>query len=376
MNQQSTVTPTLFTLLAREWATGADITAMQFNACQSAVAFALANGSVAIASASDDDPPEQRIHVSAEDGRSTIRPRSKATAPLRIAEISDGGEVLICAIGEEDFAVCGSMNEAFRIGPDGQITEVIEQISGPTTALVRCPASNRIGHARGTQVSVCNTDEETPSLRLDLGEPVSALAFSPDGQRTAIAHDYGLTVWDHGSEAQETADFPFSGKPSAIAWSPDGQWIATPLAAGGFQLTHPSDGRTGALTDYPAPVRSIAWNASANALISSGAFRVAAWSMNAPPIDDPSVGAIETGRAGLVPVCAVSSHPNRDLAAAGYDNGIVTIVQIGGRDELVLHGEDRGAVTRLEWSQTGRHLAFATDRQMAAVVSLPPQMFK
>ena len=225
-------------------------------------------------------------------------------------------------------------------------------------------------------MNVNDTNAATPPRRLDLGEPISALGFSPDGRRIAIAHDYGLTIWAHGSDDQDTADFAYSGRPVAICWSPDGQWIATPLADGGFQLTCPEDGRTGALTDYPAPVRSIAWNSSENALITAGAFRVAAWSMDAPPIEDPSVGALETGRAGLVPVSAVSSHPNRNLAAAGYDNGFVTIVQVGGRDELVLHGEDRGAVTKLEWSRTGRHLAFATDRQAAAVVSLPPQMFK
>ena len=141
MNQQSTVTPTLFTLLAREWTTEADITAMQFNASQSAVAFTLANGSVAIAPVSDEDPPEQRIHISAENGRSTIRPRSKSTAPLRVVEISDGDELLICAVGEEDFAVCGSSNEIFRINPGGQITEVVDRISGLVSALVRCPES-------------------------------------------------------------------------------------------------------------------------------------------------------------------------------------------------------------------------------------------
>ena len=74
MNQQSPTSPTLFGLLAREWTTGSPISSMCFNADQSAVGFALENGSIAVAPVEDEDPPGRRIHVSAENGRSTIQP--------------------------------------------------------------------------------------------------------------------------------------------------------------------------------------------------------------------------------------------------------------------------------------------------------------
>ena len=304
MNQQNTVAPTLFTLLAREWNTGAAIRSMLFNASQTAVAYALDNGSVAIAEVSDEDPPEQRIHISAENGRSTIRPRSKEPKPLKMVEVTDGDQLLLGAIGAADFIACGPAGQAFRISPDGEIGLAAQEIRGPIVALDQCRKSGQFACVSGTQVSVFDDDAATPVRRLDHGEPITSIEFSPDGQSIAIAHDYGLTIWSPGADGGKTEEVAFPGRPSAAYWSPDGQWIASPLADGGFQLSCPRDARTRALTDYPTPVRSVAWNAPANALITAGAFRVAVWAMDKPPIDDPSSGVLETGRAGLVPVSA------------------------------------------------------------------------
>ncbi|MEM7635962.1 MAG: hypothetical protein AAF299_15460, partial [Pseudomonadota bacterium] len=83
-----------------------------------------------------------------------------------------------------------------------------------------------------------------------------------------------------------------------------------------------------------------------------------------------------SGTAGLVPVSAVTSHPERNLVAAGYKNGFVVVMQLGVRDELVLNSEDRGAITNLAWTRDGRHLAVATGNDVAAIISIPEQLFK
>ncbi len=376
MSQQDTISPTLFDLLAREWTTGAGVRSVQFNASQTAVAFALDDGTVAIAAIDDEDPPQSRIHVSAEDGRSTIRPRSKAPAPLNVVEVERNAGLLLSSIGETDFLVCGETTDLHTLTPEGALKPMDVDVPGPVTSVDSCAATGRFACVGGTRISVFAEDTSTPDLSLDHGEPVTAISFAPDGQSMAVAHDHGLTIWTLNAGRQNINDVAFTGRPDAIHWSPDGMWIATPLSEGGFQLTSPHDSQTGPLTDYPAPVSSVAWNRQANALVTSGAFRVAAWSMNTPPLDDPSSGALETGRAGLVPVSAVSSHTDRDLVVAGYRNGFIAIVQVGGRDELMLNSEDRGAVTNLIWSHDGNHVAVATDRERAAIITLPPQMFK
>ena len=90
---------------------------------------------------------------------------------------------------------------------------------------------------------------------------------------------------------------------------------------------------------------------------------------------DFSMGALETGRAGLVLVEAVAAHPEKKLIAAGYANGRITIAQIGARDELVVRPLG-SAVTALAWSGDGRHLAIGAVDGTAAIVTFPAQMFK
>ena len=93
-------------------------------------------------------------------------------------------------------------------------------------------------------------------------------------------------------------------------------------------------------------------------------------------MDDPASGVLETGRAGLVAVSAVASHPTKNLVAAGYENGLITIAQIGGRDEMILNNEDHGAINQLAWSRDGKCIAASSAQGHAALISLPPQMFK
>ncbi len=348
---------------------------MLFNAQQTALALALDDGTLAIAEVADEDPPQTRIHMSAEDGRATIRPRSSAPKPLTVVDIGENG-VLLGTIGDTDFLAGGGAAPLFRISPNGEKKQVAAKFNAPVDALDHCPQTGRVACVCGTRITVFDQNVTAPEFGLEHGEPISDIGFSPDGRSIAVTHDYGLTIWSLDSPHENAAEIAFSGRPAAVSWSPGSEWIATPLAEGGLQLTRVSGAGTGALTGYPAPAGSVAWNSRSGVLATSGAFRVAAWSLDDPPLDDPSAGALETGTAGLVPVSAVSSHPDRDLLVAGYMNGVIAIMQVGGRDELVLNGEDLGAVTDLVWSRDGKQIAAVTDRRRAAIITLPPQMFK
>ena len=85
---------------------------------------------------------------------------------------------------------------------------------------------------------------------------------------------------------------------------------------------------------------------------------------------------METGQPSLVTVETVASHPKRPLIAAGYENGMLIIANIGSRDELVIKTEGDGAITSLRWSKDDGYLAFGTDRGFVAIVELPEQRFK
>ncbi|MEO1159450.1 MAG: WD40 repeat domain-containing protein [Pseudomonadota bacterium] len=376
MSKQDTAPQTLFELLARTWTTGAAISSMVLNADQSAIAFCLGDATIAIAPVTDNDPIEQRVHVNAEDGRTAIRPRTAPARPLISVDVEADAPLLLGQLGTADFITGAPGGPFYRVSAEGERADLGIAVEAPVAATDYCAANQCLAIAGGNTVTLLEGDELAVGTIIDQGSAISAVRCSPAGDAIAVAHEDGMTIWSMQAGGRRLADFEFPGKPGSPSWSPDGRWLAVPLADGGFQLMDVRGGNTNALTDYPEPVNVIDWNTKVDALVTSGAYRVAAWSMDQAPLKDRRSGALESGTTGLVPVSAVTSHPDRNLVAAGYKNGFVVVVQLGARDELVLNSEDRGAITSLAWTRDGKHLALATSKDVAAVISIPEQLFK
>ncbi|WP_108882272.1 WD40 repeat domain-containing protein [Anderseniella sp. Alg231-50] len=376
MSKQDTAPQTLFELLARTWTTGASISSMIFNADQSAIAYCLGDAAVAIAPVADNDPIEQRVHVNAEDGRTAIRPRTAPARPLISVDVETDAPLLLGQLGTADFITGAPGGPFYRVSAEGEKTDLGIAVEAPVTATDYCSISQCLAIAGGSTVTLLEGGELATGLTIEQVGAISAIKCAPAGDSIAVAHENGLTIWSMQTKGRKLADFVFPGKPGTPSWSPDGRWLAVPLADGGFQLIDVRGGNTNALTDYPEPVNAIDWNTKVDALVTSGAYRVAAWSMDQAPLEDRSSGALESGTTGLVPVSAVTSHPDRNLVAAGYKNGLVVVMQLGARDELVLNSEDRGAITNLAWTLDGRHLVLATSNDVAAIISIPEQLFK
>ena len=144
-------------------------------------------------------------------------------------------------------------------------------------------------------------------------------------------------------------------------------------AASPWQL---DDATTLPLPDYPAPVRTLAWSQDGDHLVTSGAFRVIAWPINQLKSNGIHPASRDTGKPSLAAVEAVHTHPSRPLIAAGYENGMVIIVQTGEQDELILKNEGLGAIAAIRWSNAAGYIAIGSDQGLAALVELPAQIFK
>ncbi|MDK1492875.1 hypothetical protein QN219_22905 [Sinorhizobium sp. 7-81] len=373
MNQQSARNLTMFDLFARSWQRSAAVMDLRFNADGTAVAFAGADGSLAIAPLADAESPEKRIRVSADFGQTTIRPRKASAPPLtETAPLAKGTPPL--AAGPTDrFIVASGGEELLNIDASGEIENTGIRLGRPVTALDHQAADGITAISDGTFLYLSRDLGPLNRLEPAADGGIEAIALSPDGLRIAASSADGLSLWQTTGTNHECFHLP--GRPVSIRWTADSRWIACALGKGGVAFVDPASKRTGILPDFPAPVKSVCWSRPANAVIASGAFRIAAWSMETPPLIDNRSGALTTGRAGHVAIEQVAAHPLKNLVAASYSDGQIVVARIGSGDELPVRHAG-GPVMALEWSADGHHLAIGTADGTAAIVTLPPQIFK
>ena len=67
---------------------------------------------------------------------------------------------------------------------------------------------------------------------------------------------------------------------------------------------------------------------------------------------------------------AVACHPQHEVVAAGFDDGLVLMVEIGSGKVVPLAAPGRGSVSALAWNGSGSNLAFGTETGFCAVVDL------
>ncbi|NGN43009.1 WD40 repeat domain-containing protein [Mesorhizobium sp. CGMCC 1.15528] len=375
MNQQAMQNLTLFDLLARSWRRSSAVSDLCFSTDGATVAFTCVDGTVAIATVADQEPPESRIRVSNDLGQTTIRPREKPPVPLVATAALADGDVPLTAYLDSGFLIGTPAGEVLHLTAGGEIAETLFKIDGPIVAIDHSAGAGMTAVSNGHDIYLSRGHDDAVKLEQREASPTGTLSFSPEGQHLACGSGNGLSIWSIEGNAAPMRHISLSVPPVSIRWSSDGSWLACGLETGGFSLVGLVDGRNGIVAGFPSPVRNVCWSSPASALFASGAFRIAGWSMAAPPFDGETSGALETGRAGLVLLETIAAHPEKKLVAAGCANGQITIAQIGTRDELLVRPLG-SAVTALAWSGDGHHLAMGTVDGTAAIVTFPTQMFK
>jgi hypothetical protein len=371
MNQQTMPNITLFDLLARSWQRRAAIADLRFNADDSLLAIAAADGSVALARLADNEPPESRIEV--DRGQTTIRPREGRPSPLINTRVEDASA--LGARSDGDFLVLTGQGELLRIQRSGEIAAKLLDDKSPITAFDHCAQTGLTAAVVNARLRL-QSAERGPIAEVVLGDgPVERVSISGDGGMIALAGAGRLEVRHATGLNAPLADVALPSRPLTLAWSRDGRWLACGLLSGGFCLVARDTGDHVMVRDFPGAVRSLDWSEAANALLVSGAFRLAGWSMETPPFADHAAGAIATGQAGFVIVETVAAHPAKRLAAAGYATGRVVLARIGSSEELTVR-EAGGPVTALAWSSDGRYLAIGDALGSAAIVTFPNEIFK
>jgi WD40 repeat protein len=367
----------LFGLLGRSWSLEAAVVDLAFDHSDGAVAFALADGSVAIARLKDAEPAARRIRVSAEDGRATILPRTRPLPPLVHFPVCRDRPPAMTAYGKHGIVIADDEGRLLSVTPGGERT--------PFTATPADAPIIALDHAADTGLLALASEDgrlvllgrggARATMQLEAA-PGFRLRFSPDGERLAVTTADRILLFDVSDGLVQLGALEPPAEPVSIAWSPDRMRLACGYASGGAGVLELGGTAFRGLGDYPSPVRALAWSAGGDVLITSGAFRIIAWSLGREQANGAKPLALETGRPSLVAVETVAAHRRRRLIAAGYENGMVILAEPGKQDELPLKHDGQGAITAMSWSEDGGHIAVGSDRGLASIIELPPQIFK
>ena len=358
----------LFDLIARDWMLACPATGVTFNADNTAVAFACANGAVYLAATADKESSNSRVRRAVDTARVTIAPRSKSHPPLKTADYSEGRSSAVVPHGAKNFAFAKANGRINTLTPGGIAVHLPAKAAGGINAVASTAGGATLAYACGDTVylTASNADEKQ---HLAVPAQISGLAFSPDSKTLAVAHASGVSLWPVADVEAAALTIPIPGVPTSATWRADGKWLAVCLQSDGFCAINLANNEAFAHGRFPAPVRSLAFGGPTNTIVAAGAFRIAAWAL-----DDQSD--IVSAKAGLVLINAVATCPTRNLVAVGYANGLLSLAEIGRPSEILLREDTGAGVAAMAWSSDGKFLAVAGSDGSAALVDFPDSMFK
>ncbi len=259
--------------------------------------------------------------------------------------------------GGEDGKVCASA---------GETTEVLAEAGRKWISSVASGPQGAIAYAAGRSAFVRFSDGRTKEFQHP--RTVEGLAFSPKGMRFGVARYNGVTLHFPATDGKPT-ELEWAGAHTAITFSPDGNFVVTAMQENALHGWKLADGKHMRMSGYPAKVKSMSWSVKGKWLASSGAPAAIVWPFQAK--DGPMGKApLELGTRGNSMVTAVACHPSQEVAAIGYDDGMVMAVRFADSKEVLLRRPGKGAVTSMMWDDEERRIAFGAETGDCGVIDI------
>ena len=259
--------------------------------------------------------------------------------------------------GGEDGKVCSSAGETTEILAEAGRKWITSVASGPQGA---------IAYATGRSALVRFADGKTKEFQHP--RSVEGLAFSPKGMRFGVARYNGATLHFPATDGKPT-ELEWAGAHTAITFSPDGNFVVTAMQENALHGWKLADGKHMRMSGYPAKVKSLSWSAKGKWLASSGAPAAIVWPFQAK--DGPMGKApLELGTRGNAMVTSVACHPSQEIAAIGYNDGMVMAVRFADAKEVLLRRPGKGAITSMMWDDEERRIAFGTEAGDCGVIDI------
>jgi WD40 repeat protein len=282
-----------------------------------------------------------------------------------------------CRLRLHGGAILSSVMNGRRLltgGDDGCIVAVDE--AGATECIftdgkarwIDCLAASRsssLAWSAGKQVYCRNAGGSEKIVQVP--SSVGGLAFAPDESLLAIAHYNGVTLCELQNDYR-LSELNWKGFHLDVTFSPDGQVLVTTMREPTLHAWQLADKKDVPMPGYPARVRSLGWTASGRFLATSGTDRLAllTFQMKDNPLSRMPLLLAPYSRL----VAAVACHPNKEIAAVGYEDGLVLLVRIPDGAEIMVKAPDESTIAAMRWNAAGKWLGIASDSGQCRVISI------
>lgn len=277
-----------------------------------------------------------------------------------------GAVLALCPDAKDGALSGGDDGRLLRVSAEGEVSEVarygskwIEHVAAHESGL-RAAAVGKAVHV---------LDPKGGALK-SLAHPstVAGLAFDPKGKRVGASHYNGASLWFVGAKEDKPRILEWKGSHGILAISPDGTHVVTAMQENALHGWRLADGQHMRMSGYPAKTRSISFTAKGRWLATSGAESVVLW----PFFGGGPMGKAPTELAGGDGVICtqVAAHPQHEIVAAGFDDGLVLIAEVASGKVVPVAAPGHGSISALAWNPAGTHLAFGTDKGFAGLLDL------
>ena len=284
------------------------------------------------------------------------------------ATAHEGGACLsICADARGGFLSGGDDGRLVRVTAEAAAEEVarpartrwVEHVAAHESG-VRAAAVGKAVHPYDAAGAALKTLEHPSS--------VGGVCFDAKGKRVAASHYNGASLWFVGAKDGKPRVLEWKGSHAGIAISPDGTHVVTAMQENALHGWRLADGQHMRMSGYPSKTRSLSFTARGRWLATSGADSVVVW----PFHGGGPMGKAPTELAGGDGVfcSAVACHPQHELVAAGFADGLVLLTEIASGKVVPVAPPGNGGVSALAWNAAGTHLAFGTETGFAGVIDL------
>ena len=282
----------------------------------------------------------------------------------RVIEVHSGLLAACPSVDGKTLLTSGEDGRVCAIDGAGGL-EILAEHKGRWIDRLAAGPSGAIGYAAGKTATVLTggTSKEIACER-----SIEGLAFAPKGMRLAIARYNGVELhWINTASPPQFLEW--KGAHTGAVFSPDGRYVVSRMQENALHGWRLADGRHMRMTGYPTKVHSVSWSAKGKWLATSGAPAAITWPFSGK--DGPMGKAPkELGSMGNLLVTKVACHPQEEIVAIGYEDGMVAAVRIEDGKEALLKRAGKGAISALNWDGQGWRLAFGSAAGEAGIIDL------